>query len=273
MPQKDFSGVTYRLVYQAGLMMKILESPWFFGLVERRAHRPAERLQAVFSVAGDWLAAPGIREQLAAPANATGLFILKNYLRQQAQAAGAHRDDTLATQLLLLLTGAIAEQLRHPASPAFEDAAIAARTLIRNACKRPARRNQLAGVAATVMLVGLAAWFYPQQAGQPVSPALATSVVYHAATTRLSPDELEAVLALHERIAKGECRAPHMAMLPPGQSTAYMNVVAFRAHQDFAEAQNIRAFMAWFRSVQATECFPKHENDHINTVWVKKVPV
>jgi hypothetical protein len=100
--------------------------------------------------------------------------------------------------------------------------------------------------------------------------------IYHnimpvAAVRQVNPDEVEAVLALHEQILRGECNAPHLAMLPPDQTTAYMNVIESRQPDDpAADEASLRAFMAWYNSIHAIECYPPHTNDHINTVWVRK---
>lgn len=257
--------------------MHILESPWFTGLVEKRAESAKGRLQAVFSIAGEWLAAPGIREQFSPELGVPSDFPqLKGLLAREALRAGAAQHEVLATQLLMLLTGAIAEQLRQPSLSVMQDATKASETLIHNACRNPRSRKLAAsGIAAGVLLAGLAIFLH-QPAFHNPSQATSTLVHYQApmvATTpaSLSPDEIEAVLALHDRIARGECRAPHMAMLPPGQTAAYMNIVELRGSRDpVSDGASVRAFMTWFSKVEATECYPKHTNDHINTVWVSR---
>ncbi len=259
--------------------MHILESPWFTSLVEKRAESAKGRLQAIFSIAGEWLAAPGIREQFSPKlAEPSDFPKLKALLSREASRAGARQHEVLATQLLMLLTGAIAEQLRQPDSPIMQDAAKAGATLVHSACQMPRSRKWAAGgMAAGVLMAGLAVFLH-QPTTQNIPMASPTLVQYQTqpviSHSNLSPDEIEAVLVLHERIAKGECRAPHMAMLPPGQTSAYMDIVESRGgNNTSADIEGIRAFMTWFKSVQATECFPKHENDHINTVWVKRMHI
>lgn len=261
--------------------MELIESAWFFSMVEKRAASPQERLLAVFSVVSDWMSAPGIHAQLVAeqisalPAS-SGLRHLTEFMTRHAQAANANNPAALSQQLSLLLIGAIAEQLRHPERQVINDAAEAARVLVSKACSRRlgTRWTYLGGIAATLM-VSVIAWMLLPQHTPPAQLARAHTVsAYHMVALndkQLSPDEIEAVLALHDQIVRGECRAPHMAMLPPAQAVAYMNVVEARKPEDpVADRASIRAFMAWFNSIHATECYPPHTNDHINTTWVRK---
>jgi hypothetical protein len=97
-------------------------------------------------------------------------------------------------------------------------------------------------------------------------PAIMPVAVKH-----INPDEIEAVLALHDQIMRGECRAPHLAMLPPAETTAYMNVIEFRRPDDpVADEAALRAFMTWFNTIHATECYPQHSNGHTSVVWNRK---
>ncbi|HEY3327093.1 MAG TPA: hypothetical protein VGK14_07955 [Novimethylophilus sp.] len=69
----------------------------------------------------------------------------------------------------------------------------------------------------------------------------------------VSPDEIDAVL-----------------VLPPGQMTAYMNVVEFRTPDDpAADRKNIREFLAWFNKIQSTECYDPPINGHTAVTWKK----
>lgn len=259
--------------------MHILDSEWFVKLAEKRGDSPSGRLLAIFSIAEEWLCAPGIREQFDLSATLPSQFPrLRAFVMTQASLAGARNPEAFSLQLLMLLTGAILEQLRQPPSTALQDASRASMALLHAACRFHTHNIwKASGITACLLAVlATAAIYLPsaftrKDAGL-LHPHSLQPVVFQA-SSRLSPDEIAAVLDLHDRIAKGECRAPHLAMLPPGEMSAYMNIVEFRSDQGFADSEGIRAFMTWFKSVQATECFPKHENDHINTVWVKKVPV
>lgn len=155
--------------------MHILESPWFTSLVEKRAESAKGRLQAVFSIAGEWLAAPGIREQFSSELGVPSDFPQLKSLAREALRAGAAQHEVLATQLLMLLTGAIAEQLRQPSLSVMQDATKASETLIHNACRNPRSRKLAAsGIAAGVLLTGLAIILH-QPAFQ--NPSRATSTL------------------------------------------------------------------------------------------------
>ncbi|MCE9632554.1 MAG: hypothetical protein K8Q92_00010 [Methylophilales bacterium] len=255
--------------------MNLLASPWFFSMVEKRGSSPKQRLLAVFSISRDWLAAPGIGEQFSLEINAAAhqsIQHLSQFLTRLAEAAKATNPAVLSNQLSLLLIGAITEQQRNPQSPVMEEAMHAAQVLIDMACKRNHTKHYayLGGFAASVMACFLGWKLLMPNDNAPIMH-VAGYPLHIVQANHLSPDEVEAVLALHSQILSGECRAPHLAMLPQGQMSAYMNVIEFRKPDDpVADEANIRAFMTWFSTIHATECYPHHTNDHINTVWVRK---
>jgi len=261
--------------------MELFESSWFFSMVEKRGSTPKERLLAVFIIAGEWIAAPGLREKfslvtMSDEASGQKFQHLTSFLTRLSVSAKAKNPSMLSNQLALLLLGAIAEQLRHPEMQVLDEAADAAQVLVASACTTRFNHHFAygAGLAATVLATFIG-WHLLSQSTLPVTatPQLA---VYHnitpvAVVKHVSPDEVEAVLALHEQIMRGECNAPHLAMLPPDQTTAYMNVIESRQPDDpAADEASLRAFMAWYNTIHATECFPQHSNDHINTVWLRK---
>lgn len=261
--------------------MELFESTWFFSMVEKRGSTPQQRLLAVFSIAAEWIAAPGLHEKFSLElqhmqSSGQKLEHLTTFLNRLSVSAKARNPALLSNQLALLLMGAIAEQLRHPEMQVLDEAADAARILVSSACNRTFDRRWAygAGVAATVfaMLIG---WHLsaPPAITTLTNPQLAANreLMPVAVKRQINPDEIEAVLALHERIMSGECRAPHLAMLPPDQTIAYMNVVESRQPDDpVAEEASLKAFMAWYDTIHATECYPQHTNDHINTVWLRK---
>lgn len=86
----------------------------------------------------------------------------------------------------------------------------------------------------------------------------------------ISPSEMEATLVLHEQIEKGVCPAPQLLVLPPGQMTAYMNVINFRTPENpTADRENIRAFLAWFNKTRSSECYIPPANGHTTVTWTK----
>jgi len=256
--------------------MNLLSSPWFFSMIEKRGNSPKQRLLAVFAISQDWLTAPGIGEQISLEVNATTnqtMQHLAQFLTRLAESAKATNPAALSNQLSLLLMGAIAEQQRNPHSVVMEEAMQAAQVLIEKACQRDHSKYSaiLGGIAASLFACFLG-WkmLMPHNA----TPAIhmVSYPVNIAQNNSLSPDEVEAVLALHNQIMTGECRAPHLAMLPQAQMSAYMNVIEFRKPDDpVADEANIRAFLTWFNTILATECYPQHSNGHTATTWLSKV--
>ena len=257
--------------------MDIISSPWFFSMVEKRGNSPKEKLLAVFAISNEWMSAPGIRELFSLEANSAtnqNLQHLAQFLTRLAEAAKAANPGVLSNQLTLLLIGAIAEHQRNPQSPVMIEAMDAAKVLVDRACmrKHDKRYFYLGGVAATVLacFIGFK-MLVPHSGSSTTIHIVSSSPLITVQSKQLNPDEVEAVLALHDQIVRGECRAPHLAMLPPGQMTAYMNVVDFRKPDDpISDRTNLRAFMTWFNTIHATECYPQHSNDHINTAWVQR---
>lgn len=258
-------------------IMELLESAWFFRMVEQQGKTPMQRLQAIFSVTETWLAAPGMRERmLAGPATAPlyGCHGLRAFLTGIATAAHAEQPASLASQLVILLQGAIAEEIRNPHVRAIAEAGKAAQAIIAQACPQPRKRRNLllGGIAATLALgIGLHLALTPSalpRAASKTGPLVLVSSPATRATT-LNPDSIDAVLALQELIQKGVCPAPELMALPPGQVTAYMNVIQFRTPEDpVADRENIRAFLAWFERTRASQCYQPPANGHTTVAWV-----
>lgn len=255
--------------------MELLESAWFFKMVEQHGSTPAARLVAVFTVAGQWVSAPGIREMFAAQAGRLHAAVsLKNWLADTAAAAKADHPGMLASQLTILLQGALAEELRTPGSQALADAAKAAEAVVANACRGKRRYAARYAIAASLALVSVGAtlaWHAHSPAPATVMTAEApVTVAYRvsAQPTGVSPAEMEAVLNLQERIERGICPPPNLLQLPQGQATAYLNAVNFRTPENpEADRRNIRAFLAWFEEARARECYFSPHNGHTQTVW------
>lgn len=255
--------------------MELLESTWFFKMVEQQGRTPRQRLLAVFRVLESWLTAPGIRDQIrASHSPAQPLYhnqTLKDFLTRMAVAARAQHPASLANQLILLLQGAIAEDLRNPGAGAIGEAGKAADAIIAQSCAthRTAWRWTLGGIAASVTALVIT---YPA-VPLPWVPAPHPAGIPAVAATPLpaySPDNIEAVLALQEQIVKGVCPPPQLLALTPGQATAYLNVINFRTPDDpVADSKNLRAFLAWFDQNRKSECYQPPINGHTTVAWVK----
>lgn len=269
--------------------MKLLESPWFFRMVEAQAETPAERLIAVFSVTEAWISAPGIRENLsrdyAESSHALYSSIkLKEFLTASAMSAKAQNPASLVNQLVILLQGAVVEEMRNPEMHAIAEAGKAARAVVARSCpgdrKRAVRDRMLGGLAAAVLVATIG--YYPamqlKQAGDAHSTLAAhrNSFIVPASSHSggASPDSVYAVLALQEQIQNGTCPAPQLLALPPGQVTAYMNIINFRTPDNpAADRENIRAFLAWFDKTRSSECYSPPANGHTTVAWVSRQTV
>jgi AcrR family transcriptional regulator len=124
---------------------------WFRGEVERRGGAPRERLLTVFDVLAEWIASSGFRGcafqnaavELADRTHEAHAAVIENkrgvhaYLRSLAQDAELHAPDALASQLAVLVEGAIvAAHVGGTPSPVVA-ARSAAATLVAGAARAP----------------------------------------------------------------------------------------------------------------------------------------
>jgi len=258
--------------------MQLLDSEWFFRMVEQQEHTPAARLVAIFTVAGQWISAPGIKDMFAGRQNMQATARLKHYLIETAQSAKADNPAMLATQLLILLQGAIAEELRDPGASALQNAAMAAQAVVVRACSSHGRKRAVrwSAMASVVLAVTAALIWQVRPPAPTISPASAMAMqrspyiraAEHTMPMGINPSELEAALNLQEKFDRGICPAPHLLALPQGQVTAYMNVINFRTPENpAADRENLHAFLVWFNQAQASECYYAPSNGHTLVTW------
>lgn len=254
--------------------MNLLESAWFFKMVEQHGKTPAQRLIAVFTVTESWLGAPGMRDNLLSSPS-SGYFLynsrpFKEFLTEMAVAARARQPVSLVNQLIILLQGAIAEDMRNPQAGAIGEAGKAAHALIAEACPRQRAAWHFASIgmaAALLMALILHPGMQTPSASPTASPLLSAGLTDR--TKAYNPDSIDAVLALQERIIQGVCPAPQLLALPPGQVTAYMNAINFRTPDDpIADRENLRAFLTWFERTRSSECYQPPANGHTTVAWV-----
>lgn len=261
--------------------MNPLESPWFFRMVEGEGKTPTDRLLAVFRVTENWIAAPGIRDSLVDIYSKHGYGMhtcmqLKKFLSDLAASAGVEKPEVLASHLVILLQGAIIEELRNPELRAMSEAANAAKAVITQS-RANVRRPRFALLSAGGIAVTVIATFLSWHMLMPATPKLPTAGAIVIASnkamllpTGISPSDMEAILTLHEQFERGICPAPHLLALPPGQMTAYMNVINFRTPENpAADRENLKAFMTWFNKTQSTECYFAPRNGHTTVTWTK----
>lgn len=263
--------------------MDMPEQQWFFRLVEKYGKSPVERLVAVFGIVENLMQAPDIRKRLAHefPGDANCLYTaseLNRFLAELAGSAGMIDPAGVAQQLAILLQGAIAEELRNPRTGALSEAAKVARVVVSKSDRVSLFRNfgkhagwASAGAVAALLLMLAMGWLTADQPKQvDAMPTVVTMRVAHNMPAGVSPDEIDAVLTLQEQIKRGICRAPHLLALPPGQMTAYMNVIESRTPEDpAADERNLRQFLAWFDTIKSQECYTPPMNGHTAVRWTK----
>lgn len=249
--------------------MHQLDSAWFFRLVEKQAGTPAGRLLAVFRVVDGWVAAPATRELLRADLQHT-LSALRSFLAQTARAAHARQPEALAEQLLLLLRGAIAHELRDPGSRALEQAAQAAEAALAHACRRNFAARRFAGGFTAGILATFAAL---HALDSPQAPHTIPPTAYEALAEPATPDPntLLALRLLHQRLAQGSCPTPQLLGLSHAQMDGYMQVAKFTpTGHAAADWDNMQAFLAWYERAHATECYIPPSNGHTTVAWVSR---
>jgi|GEM_PF-1514953 len=259
--------------------MNVLDSQWFFRLVEKCGKTPDERLVAVFDIVENLIEAPGIREKFLEKSSADSHCLyacedLKTFLTALAGAAKANNPPLLTNQLVILLQGAIAEELRNPGVRALQEATKAAQVVIAQACRQNTRQTAMrlsVGGLAVALVAAVIGWQVMERPGTQMHVPGNHLVMHHAPAaiaTAVSPEEIEETLALHEQFERGICRAPHLAALSPGQTTAYMNVIEFRTPENpAADRENLRAFLSWYDKVRARECYDPPVNGHTTVAW------
>ncbi|PKO54399.1 MAG: hypothetical protein CVU26_02240 [Betaproteobacteria bacterium HGW-Betaproteobacteria-2] len=241
--------------------MQLLEKEWFVRMVDQQSGTAAGRLVAVFSVAEQWISTPGNREQVKDVPSITEN--LKDYLTRTAISAGASNPARLTAQLLMLLQGAIAEELRNPEAHALQHAAAAAQVVVARACQTGRKKRLVQWSAAASIVVGaMAALLW--QAYIPAPKVL--TVAYEPDETFMrtavpmpggvNPSLMAATFTLQKKVDHGICPAPHLLNLPPNQVTAYMNVISYRTPENPAvDRANLDAFLTWYEQTLARECY------------------
>ena len=258
--------------------MQLLDSEWFFRMVEQHGKSPAARLEAVFTVTSQWISAPGIKETFTDPQALQINTRLKSYLTETAQSASAENPAMLASQLIILLQGGISEALRQPGINALQNAASAAQTVIAQACRPRRMRPRIpwsAVASLAIVLTAAITWhLFPGPSDVMLARAtLAPQSRPYIQTTiappvGISPGDVEEALNLQEQFNRGTCAPPHLLALPPEQVTAYMDVIHFRTPENIeADRKNLRAFLTWFNQTRAGKCYFAPANGHTLVTW------
>jgi len=206
--------------------MNIFSSGWLQRMVDKAGNTPAARIQAVFLILQDWVAVPGMREQLQAmPLDDASQHALRAYLQHLVATAGVTRPEMLVSQLHMLLLGALNEEMRQPGTQALEHGSQAALQLLQAQLpRRQSIRGNMAMAASVALTAGvLTLLLWPLQPTKPMASHLAPLVT--AASTSPSPDQVSALYHLHEQISTANCSYPQALMLAPEQRAPFIETV------------------------------------------------
>lgn len=206
--------------------MNIFSSGWLQRMADKAGKSPADRIQAVFQILQDWIAAPGMRQQLQdAPLDAASQQVLKAYLQQLVEAAGATNPAVVTVQLHMMLLGALNEEMRQPGSQALEHGRTAALLLLNS--QLPDRRVKSANMAlaaSVILMVGIMSMFFTQQ--QPEPSATGPMQLVAIAPVAPNPEKVAAMYHLHDQMRTANCSYPQALMLAPEQRAPFLeNVV------------------------------------------------
>ncbi|SNR94044.1 hypothetical protein SAMN05192560_1868 [Methylobacillus rhizosphaerae] len=248
-------------------MMECLNSAWLIRMIEQAGPQPSAKMLALYSLLETWLQAPGVRTAVCqAHANNLNLLdacpVLTAHLLTLATVAKLQHPPVVVHQMMILLQGAIAEELRNPGMGALRAAQSAASAVITQAKpSRVTRLNQAirtSGYAAAgLSTVILAVYFWPNNQPQATHHAQ-QDAGYELATTSIAPDLLLKAFALRKSMETGICPTPNFFSMPKEQIPVYLEVVHSRlSNNPNIDNQKLANFLSWYEQQRAWECYPK----------------
>ena len=250
-------------------MMEFLNSAWLLRMMEQAGQRPIPKLLAVYALAESWLQAPGVsqglRTELAAGTTLAGpsdTAQLRAHLLALATAARLQQPAVVVNQMLMLLQGGLAEELRHPGMGALSAAQQAAELVIQQA--RPSlwqRADQVIRhsgyAAACVAITTLTLHFWPSHSSSTHQTGLQTSYAQADAMASIEPELLLKAFALRKSLEAGTCPSPNFFSMPREQVAVYMDVVNSRlTNNPDMNNQRLAHFLSWYEEQRAWECYP-----------------
>lgn len=252
--------------------MDLLNSAWLIHMIERSGKKPAEKLLCVYSLLDTWLNAPGIRERAleeyaSQHSLAAACPVLSAHLLRLATVAKLQNPAAVVAQLMILLQGAVAEELRSPGTGALLTAQQAAKAVLADARPPLATRIEkslLAGgyaaAVTAIAILGLHVW--PSGQHQQAQFAQQGTEYQEAAVVdAIDPDLLLKALAFKRNIQSGICPAPSYASVPQDQLQTYMHVVQSGLSSNPAlDSRKLEALLAWYEQHRAWECYSKLQN-------------
>ncbi len=253
---------------QTRSMMEFLNSAWLLRMIEQAGTQPVPKLLAVYALAETWLQAPGVSQCLRTELSAASAPISSNspelraHLLTLATAARLQQPGMVVSQMLMLLQGGLAEELRNPGMGALSAAHDAAKLVIHQA--RPSlltRADQAIRhsgyAAACVMVTILTMHFWPGQLSHSKPTSLEAGYAQAEPVPSIAPELLLKAFALRKSLEAGTCPSPNFFSMPKEQVTVYMDVVNSRlANNPEMNNQRLENFLSWYEGQRAWECYP-----------------
>jgi hypothetical protein len=256
--------------------MEYLNSSWLLRMLEAGGKKPSEKILYLFTCLENWLDAPGIREQFKVSYKAD--FLLNQHcpaltarLIELAEQAKVVEAETFVNQVLILLQGALTEELRDPKSGGLNAAKIAAMSIMQNAINKPSLSTRWAyfsqGAFATLMVV-FGGYLFATQ----IMAEANYQNTYHDSyqeVSNIDPDLIAQVRALQSEIKSGHCPAPQLFAMPQDQAAVYMDAISYRdsAHP-IEDSERLTKFLVWYRQNRQWECYFPPSNGHTTVSWV-----
>lgn len=252
--------------------MELLNSSWLIHLIEDSNQKPTEKLLSLYPLLETWLHAPGIREGIAKDHQEGQPLVqtcpaLTSHLVFLATEAKLKNPLSVVTQMMILLQGAIAEELRNPGMGALNSAQQAAKAVLRQArppiLVRVDRVIKTSGYAASFVAASiLAVHLWSSNNAMPTHHAKYDDAYNQTAyVAEIDPELLLKALALKKSMDVGTCPAPNFFSLPQEQVPVYLDVVNSQlSGNPNMDNKRLANFLAWYEQHRAWECYSRTQN-------------
>ena len=260
--------------------MESFDSTCLIRLIKQASTKPADKLLAVYSLLNIWLQAPAVRQGITQEHVRNALLlqncpVLTAYLVSLATEAKLQHPAIVVNQMMILLRGAIAEELRNPESRALQAAQQAASAVVKQArpsmMARVDKAIRASGYAAACLASTiLAVHFWPTNNLPPLHHAQPDAgYAKVAAISSIEPELLLKAFTLKKSMEAGTCPTPNFFSIPKEQIPIYMDVVHSRlSNNPNINNQRLTVFLTWYEQQRAWECYPKAQ---INQRFISRI--
>lgn len=256
--------------------MDYLNSAWLLRMIEAGGKNPSDKILYLFTCLENWLDAPGIREQFMATYKADFLLnrhcpALATRLTELAKQASITHPEIFVNQVLILLQGALTEEIRDPTSGGLNAAKIAARSIMFDAVQKqriaPRWAHFSQGAFATLMVI-VGGYLFTSQIMAEATFQNTYQKTYQE-VANIDPKLIEQVMALQSEIKSGHCPAPQLFAMPQDQAAVYMDTISYRdSVHPIEDGERLTKFLAWYRQNRQWECYFPPSNGHTTVSWV-----